>query len=252
MQNDLIKISAVSYSNTFPFIYGLEHSEIISQIEIQRDIPSVCAQKLAENTVDIGLVPIAVLPEIKNYNIISNFCIGAKEYVDSVFLFSQTSVNKLDNIILDYQSRTSNGLTRILAGEYWNFKGEIIPAYQNYENDIKHKTGGIVIGDRAISLKNKFKYKVDLANEWYKFTGNRFVFALWVSNKKLPSEFVKEFNSALKFGIESLSSDLISEYYKNENSKELYNYLTKNIDYNFDKSKQDSLKMYLEKLRKLS
>ena len=47
---------------------------------------SVCANKLIENQVDIGLVPVAALLHIKDYEIISNYCIGAKGKVDSVLV----------------------------------------------------------------------------------------------------------------------------------------------------------------------
>ena len=65
-----IKISAVSYTNTLPFIYGLENSKIINHIELSKDIPSVCAKKLISNKVDIGLVPVAIIPKLNNYEII--------------------------------------------------------------------------------------------------------------------------------------------------------------------------------------
>ena len=59
-----IKISAVSYLNSKPFIYGLQHSENLNYIDLQLDIPSVCAQKLMEGKVDVGLIPIATIPEL--------------------------------------------------------------------------------------------------------------------------------------------------------------------------------------------
>lgn len=69
-----IKISAVSYTNTFPFIYGINQSpDLLEQIDLSLDIPAVCASKLIENNVDIGLVPVAALLEIPNYRLISDF-----------------------------------------------------------------------------------------------------------------------------------------------------------------------------------
>ena len=42
----MIKISAVSYLNTLPFIYGLKQSKLIDTIDLQLDYPAVCADKL--------------------------------------------------------------------------------------------------------------------------------------------------------------------------------------------------------------
>ncbi len=244
-----IKISAVSYINTFPFIYGLENSDIFNEIEISRDIPSVCAQKLKNGLVDLGLVPVAVLPHLNSYNIISDFCIGTKQKVDSVFLFSQVKLEDIKNIILDYQSNTSNNLTKILVSEFWKINTKFTDAYQNYEKDIKNHTAGVIIGDRAIELKDKFKYKFDLSYEWYKYTNMPFVFALWVSNTKLNNAFIQAFNKALSFGLRNISPELITENFKNNNPEYLYDYLTKKIDYNFDSNKKKSLELYLSLLK---
>ena len=65
----IIKVSAVSYANTFPFIYGLENTLIREKIVLQKDYPALCAMNLLEDKVDIGLVPIIVIPELDFYEI---------------------------------------------------------------------------------------------------------------------------------------------------------------------------------------
>ena len=55
---DKIRVSAISYLNSIPFVYGLENSPLLSEIELSLDIPSECAQKLFDNKVDLGLVPL--------------------------------------------------------------------------------------------------------------------------------------------------------------------------------------------------
>jgi len=114
-----IKISAVSYTNTLPFIYGIENSKIINHIELSKDIPSVCAQKLLENKVDLGLIPVVILPKLNHYEIISDYCIGASGPVKSVILASFKPLNEIKTIFLDYHSRSSVMLTRILANKFW-------------------------------------------------------------------------------------------------------------------------------------
>ena len=89
----MYKISVVSYLNSKVFIKGLELSK--SDFDFVLDIPSECARKLRENKVDIGLVPIATIPEIPNANIISDFCISADGAVHSVFLFFKYSNKRL-------------------------------------------------------------------------------------------------------------------------------------------------------------
>ena len=61
----MIKISAVSYLNTIPFIYGLKQSKLIHTIDLQLDYPSICADKLINGDVDLALVPVVVIPRLQ-------------------------------------------------------------------------------------------------------------------------------------------------------------------------------------------
>jgi chorismate dehydratase len=68
-----VKFSIVSYLNTLPFLYGIQNSPYLKdKMVMDLDIPSVCAQKLSDGTVDAGLVPAALLADIKGYHIISD------------------------------------------------------------------------------------------------------------------------------------------------------------------------------------
>ena len=61
------KVSAVSYLNTVPFIHGLKQSKLIHSIDLQLDYPSICADKLINGTVDLALVPVAVIPKLRKF-----------------------------------------------------------------------------------------------------------------------------------------------------------------------------------------
>ena len=100
-------------------MYGLNHTNFLSQIDLQLDIPSVCAQKLKNKQVEIGLVPVAILPELDNYHIITDYCIGAVGKVDSVKLFSEKPLEELTHVLLDYQSKTSVTLVQVLNKHFW-------------------------------------------------------------------------------------------------------------------------------------
>ncbi len=244
-----MKIAAVSYINTLPFIYGLENSKLINDIELSTYTPSICAEKLIKNEVDLGLIPVAVLPKLKKYYIVSDYCIGAKDKVDSVFLFSEVPLNKINNIILDYQSQSSNNLTKVLSKNYWKISPNFIDAHENYQSEIIKNTAGVVIGNRALKDKNKYKYVYDLAYEWKQFTGKQFVFALWISNKNLDKSFIENFNTALQYGINNI--DKLENSTKYLTNNEFSNYLTNNIDYIFNSNKKQSLNLFLDYISKL-
>jgi len=241
-----VKVSAVSYLNTLPFIYGINHSDIKNELELVLDIPSDCAKKLLNNEVDLGLVPVAILPQLKEYHIISDYCIGANGKVDSVALYSDVPLNEIENIYLDYHSKTSVNLVQVLAKEYWKIKPNWLKAETGFENKITGTSAGVIIGDRTFNLTKEFQYKYDLAEEWFNNTGLPFVFACWVSNKKLNTEFITQFNLALKRGVENLK-EVVADCQETVITKEmLYEYLNNKIDYNLDDYKLEALDKFLK------
>lgn len=246
-----IKISVVSYLNSKPFLYGLNHSGMINEIDLQLDIPSVCAQKLIDGKVDIGLIPVAVLPQLKEKYIISDYCIGAEGKVASVILYSKVPLPEIKNILLDYQSKTSVLLVKVLAGNFWKIAPQWIPAKADYENDIEENTAAVIIGDRTFELENKYPYSYDLAEEWQKLTQLPFVFACWVANKKLPDQFISEFNQALKYGIDNRAKLIAELAEQNAYSTDIAAYLNINIKYDYDSSKEKALKLFLDYISKM-
>ena len=208
MEVQRIKVSAVSYINTLPFLYGINNSEIKDQLDLSLDIPSDCAKKLLSGEVDIGLVPVAILPQLKEYHIISDYCIGAEGIVDSVALYSDVPLNEIEEVYLDYQSKTSITLVQVLAEKHWKITPVWKKASTGFENKIEGTTAGVIIGDRTFNLSKQYKYKYDLAEEWFKFTGLPFVFACWVSNKKLPESFIAKFNAALESGVSNIDASV--------------------------------------------
>lgn len=243
-----VKISVVSYLNSKPFIYGLENSDINNKIDLQLDIPSVCAQKLLEGKVDIGLIPVAVIPQLPEYHIISDYCIGAEGKVASVMLYSEVPLHEIENVLLDYQSRTSVTLVQVLAKYFWKISPAWVKAEADYEKNISGTYAAVIIGDRTFGLEGKYKFAYDLAEEWQKFTGLPFVFACWVANKELPAEFLNSFNTALKWGIVKMPH-LINEIETSGTYPTNVDfYLNHNISYNFNDRKKKALELFLSYL----
>jgi chorismate dehydratase len=243
-----LRISMVSFLNTLPFRYALAHNaEIKPLIQLSEDVPSLCAKKLLSGEADIGLVPVAILPEMKTYHIITDFCIGAKKRVDSVFLFSEKPIHELNRVLLDFRSRTSVQLVQILARNYWNIKPQYVSAEPGYESQISGQTGGVVIGDKALELLDNFPYRYDLAEAWYNYTGEEFVFAAWVSREKLSQAFIEQFNDALAFGIRHLD-DAIQAYAHEYPNLPIENYLKNRIDYFWTESKKRALNQFLNQI----
>ena len=242
-----IRVGAVSYLNTKPLLYGLQHHAISESIELIEDYPANLARALEENTIDIGLVPVAVIPKLPEAHIISNYCIGAAGPVASVCIFSQVPMESITSVYLDYQSKTSVNLARILLKNYWKQDVLLLEAPSNFMDLIDGSTAAVIIGDRALEKYNSYAYRYDLAEAWINYTGKPFVFATWVANKPIDEVFIANFNEANGIGLKNIDSVVEQLSHKN-NSYDLHTYFTKNISYTLDAAKKEGMAQFLSLL----
>ena len=232
-----VKLAAVSYLNTIPFLYGIEEdSSLRSQIDLRLEYPSKCADLLKSGEVDLALIP-----NIPSAEIIGNSCIGAKGKVNTVMLYSDCPLEEIDAIALDYQSRTSVMLTKVLVKSFWKIDVAFESTSEGYIDSISGSRAGVVIGDRAFDLNGTFPYQYDLSEEWFKFTGLPFVFACWVANKTLSADFLNSFNKAIEQGLSNKALAINSWVEKENSSIDLKSYLNKDISYEFDANKRAAL-----------
>jgi chorismate dehydratase len=238
-----IKISAVSYTNTKPFIYGIERDDVLQQIDLSLDIPSDCAAKVISGQVDIGLMPVAAIPLVPNANIVADYCIGSVGAVNSVFIFSNVPAQEIKTLKLDSHSRTSNNLAKVLLK--FHFKVDV-----EFTTDLEAETDAIVlIGDRTFGKKDQYAYAYDMGQEWMNFTGLPFVYAAWVANKEIPKAFVVEFNRALKLGLDN-RMELLKHLPATLNF-DLEDYLLHKLDFELTDKKREALDLFLSYIAKL-
>lgn len=217
----------------------------MNMLELSVDYPAKIAQQLIDGEVDVALVPVATIPKLKEYHIISDFCIGAEGAVASVCLFSEVPLNEIKRIYLDYQSRTSVALLKVLVREHWKLDVELIDTTGDYQDKIKGTDAGLVIGDRALEQRHVSPYIYDLAEHWMRFTSLPFVFAAWISNKPLPAEFIQQFNNANSLGIHNIPAVVAENPYP---LYDLTTYYTQNISYPLTPSKRQGLQRFLSYL----
>lgn len=230
-------------------IYGIERSEYIQNNAVcTGDFPANIAKGLISGEIDMGLVPVAVIPLLPESYIVSDYCIGTEGEVASVGIFSESPIEELEEIYLDYQSRTSITLARILLDKYWKKKVKFLEAGEDFIDQIKGKRGAVIIGDRALQQHKRSAYYYDLGTAWKKFTGLPFVFAAWISTKEISREFIIEFNTANSIGFQHLEEIVSRENYPHFPLKPYY---TENISYILDENKKKALKLFLEYMETL-
>ena len=218
------RIGAVSYLNTRPLLLGMEQSPFKDRIELMKSYPAQIAQALLDDTIDIGLIPVAIMPLLKNPQLVSNYVIGTEGEVASV------------------------ALAKILFKQHWKKEVEFLTATEGYIDQIKGSTAGIIIGDRALASLNRFEHIYDLGSAWKEYSGLPFVFAAWVANKPIPEEFVQAFDAANSYGLSHLN-EVIAFIPDNEQVYDLHKYYTKNISYELTPEKREGLARFLEALK---
>ena len=243
----MIKIIAVKYLNTLPFVHGIEESGFIKDYILELDIPSACAQMLENGEADIGLVPIAALDKLSDFEVFTDYCIGAEKSVGSVLLVGDKPIDELKEIYLDYQSRTTNSLIQIIYNKYLSYNPLWINGSIGFERSIKGSTGGVLIGDRALEIGDNFAFKYDLAALWNQFTGLPFVFACWVAKSTVPKSFLSDFNNAISWGVQH-KHDVIQN---NNVQVDIKDYFDNYISYHLNARKKEAMALYLEELGSL-
>ena len=238
------RIGAVSYLNTRPLLLGIEQESFLNSIDLVKSYPANIAQDLLSGQIDIGLVPVAILPQLSNPHIVSNYVIGANGAVASVALFSEVPIDEIKSIYLDYQSRTSVQLLKILLSHFWKIEVEFISATEGYIAQISGTTAGVIIGDRALENLSKYPYVYDLSLAWKQHTGVPFVFAAWVANQPIPAAFMAAFDTANGYGLAHLD-EVIALIPAQEQVYDLHKYYTENISYVYDEEMKQGLAAFL-------
>ena len=164
-----MRISIVDFLNARPLTWGLL-TRPPAGVEVSRDLPSVCAEKLGDGRADAGLIPSIEFRRIPDLVRIEGLGIAADSEVRSVLLVSNVSRERIRRLKLDPASRTSAVLVRVLLKRRHGIEPAIVEDGADAE---------LVIGDPALKTRQQGRVVVDLAAEWRSLTGFPFVFAFW-------------------------------------------------------------------------
>ncbi|MBM4000465.1 MAG: menaquinone biosynthesis protein [Planctomycetes bacterium] len=180
-----IRVGAVSYLNTKPLVYGLE--DVSRRVDLSFDLPSRLADRLRNGQLDVALIPsIEFLASESgrggDLSIVSNACIGCRGAVWSVVLMSRVPWREIRTLAVDEGSRTSIALARILLDQRFGIRPRLLPLPIDQRLEEADGDGLLVIGDRAMKARvSNMADRWDLGEEWRRWTGLPFVFAMWVA-----------------------------------------------------------------------
>jgi chorismate dehydratase len=192
-----VRLGAVTYLNTRPLIFSLRR--LVRDVRLIVDVPSRLADDLAAARLDVAMAPSIEYSRNSGYSIVSDACVSCDGPVRSVKLYSRVPVQQIHTLALDEGSRTSAVLTRILLKEQFALQPRFQPLPIGTALEDSTADAVMLIGDRGMLPRDgRFEFVWDLGEEWLRWTGLPFVFAMWIARPGVDLQGVDEILAAAR------------------------------------------------------
>jgi chorismate dehydratase len=173
-----VRIGAVRYLNTKPLIHNL--AALAPEADLELDAPSRLADRLAGGQLDVALIPVIEHIRAGTYSVVPNIAIASCGPVLSVTLFSRAPWPEIRRVALDQGSRTSAVLTQVLLHGRHGIRAETVSLPLDADPELIDTDAVLLIGDKAMrACLPGYRFAYDLGDEWFRWTGLPFVFAVW-------------------------------------------------------------------------
>lgn len=231
-----LKIGAVPYINALPLTYFFQpKSSLIFQA------PAILEEMILEKKLDIALC--SSITSFKNPSLIPLWDCGIIQSngpVKSVCFFYKEKFKKpweVESIGFTPDSKTSVALLRIIFKKLW-LKDSTKLASDNNDPD-----GFLEIGDKALFFDKPGYTICDLGEVWKNWTGFPFIYAFWMSQKKIENSLKEKLVQARSEGLQKIE-EIIQSIDINQDKKLIYEYLTKNINYELHNNSLKGLDLF--------
>jgi chorismate dehydratase len=203
-----MKIGRIGYINCAP-VYGAIDRGIVKLPqggELVTGTPAELNDLLVAGELDVSVISaIEYARHAKALVLLPDLAISCDGPVRSVALFSKRPVQHLSNatILLSASSRTSVALLELLCREVWKIKPKLAEARAEAQDldglaTLPHEAV-LVIGDAALRLAaaGRYAHRYDLGEEWKRWTGLPFVFAVWAARRSADQGSVSRAHKSL-------------------------------------------------------
>jgi chorismate dehydratase len=243
------RVCAVSYLNTVPLVWGIEHGAQRNIFELNYALPSECADQLASGDADIGIVPVIEIARQK-LDYFRSTGIACRGAVRSILLVSKVPIREIKTLATDMGSRTSVMLARIILAEKYSVIPKLISRRAELAPMLGEADAALVIGDPALHLDPAtlpFE-TLDLGLEWTQLTGLPMVFALWAGRKEVMQPvFEKAFLDSCLEGLAHMDEIVRDQSaVRGVTPQVAHEYLTRHIVFELNDRDHEGLNFYLQ------
>ncbi|HEV8381659.1 MAG TPA: menaquinone biosynthesis protein [Gemmatimonadales bacterium] len=215
-----MRIGRIGYINCAP-VYGAIDRGIVKLPhggELVTGTPAELNDLLVAGELDISVISaIEYARHATELVLLADLAISCDGPVRSVALFGKQPVQELSNrtVLLSASSRTSVALLELLCRDVWHIKPKFAEARAEAQDletlaALPHEAV-LVIGDAALKLAaaGRYGHRYDLGEEWKRWTGKPFVFAVWAARRSTDAAAVRRGHEALlasrAWGLEHLA-----------------------------------------------
>jgi chorismate dehydratase len=245
-------VCAVSYLNTVPLVWGLQHSPdpaLRETFDLRFALPSACADQLASGQADIGIVPVIEMAR-QGLDYFPGTGIACHGPVRSILLISKVPFKEIRTLATDSGSRTSAMLSQVILAEKFGVRPQVVSLPANLPEMLGQTDAALLIGDAALRVDPAtlpFE-TLDLGAEWIAMTGLPMVFAVWAGRKEIVREpYGQVFLESLRYGLTHMDDIVAAEAPGRQFSPEVVRrYLTHNIVFELGEKDYEGMRLYIQ------
>lgn len=197
-----IRLGWIDYLNSLPVYHGLATGAVPhAGIELVRDTPTALNRKLARGELDVS--PISSIEYARHADdlvLLPDLSINSAGFVHSVSLFFRNGVESLQGgrVCVTGESATSDILLKILLAKRLGIRAERVKGEPDLEEIGKSYEGVLYIGDSAMKAALAYPQlgRLDLGDEWTRWTGTPMVFAVWAARREFAAQQPEKLRAA--------------------------------------------------------
>ena len=185
------RLGWIDYLNSLPVYHALDTGAVPlpDGVSLVKDVPTALHRELMAGNLDVSPVPaFEYARNADDLVLLPDLSINSHGFVHSVCLFYRNGIESLreGDVCVTAESATSRMLLRILLEKRFDIDARRVDGDADLE-EIGHKYAGVLlIGDNA--LKGVLAYpnlgRIDLGEEWTRWTGTPMVFAVWAARRE--------------------------------------------------------------------
>ena len=184
-------VGCVPYVNAIPLVEMFEEMAQASPVRVIYRVPSELPELLKSGEAHAILVSSVDALRVEGRTMAEGVCIGSRNAVKSVRLFSKVPFWEIKTLALDSSSMTSNRLAKILLASLPNpVSPETEPMRPNLQEMLEMHDACVLIGDIGMMSDGTGLHVMDLGEAWKALTGKPFVWAAWIGGTALDSDLV--------------------------------------------------------------